>query len=154
MSLKITAAEHHKAIAWNEHLNNEVDYVDFDGVLRQEVFYRTTEDVFDSELTTYSCLQDLQDVGIPHCYASGNLAVDLLHPISHVLILEYVPGESLTMINPNSVPPLLLDLLPPSSTFPPTVYSTWTTTHRAPLRLWHPLTRPADTLATWPPLLS
>ncbi|KAF8705661.1 hypothetical protein AX14_013827 [Amanita brunnescens Koide BX004] len=105
LSLEIAAAERRKAIARNERLDDEADYVDFDGVLWEEEFYRTTEDAFDSELAAYSRLQDLQGVGIPRCYASGNLAVDPLRPISpRVLALEYVPGESLTTINPSSVP--------------------------------------------------
>ena len=98
MSLEIAAAERRKAIARNERLDDNVD----DGVLCEEEFYEITEDAFNSELATYSHLQDLQGVGIPHCYASGNLVVDLLRPISpHVLALEYIPGESLSTINPS-----------------------------------------------------
>ena len=71
MSLEIAAAERRKAIARNERLNDEVDCVDFDGVLWEGEFYRTIEDAFDSKLAAYSRLQDLQGVGIPRCYASG-----------------------------------------------------------------------------------
>jgi len=104
LSLEIAAAEHRKAFACRECF----DYVDFEGVYWENGFYGFTEDAFDSELAAYSCLQDLQGVSIPRCYASGNLAVDLLRPISpHVLVLEYIPGETFSTITPSSVPRLL-----------------------------------------------
>ncbi|KAF8344721.1 hypothetical protein F5887DRAFT_1134365 [Amanita rubescens] len=105
--LEIAAAERRKAIARKERLDDygETDYIDFDGLLWEEEFYRTTEDAFNSELAAYSRLKDLQGIGIPRYYASGNLAVEPLRPIfPHVLALEYIPGESLTTINPSSVP--------------------------------------------------
>ncbi|KAF8329011.1 hypothetical protein F5887DRAFT_131445 [Amanita rubescens] len=107
LSLEIAAAERRKAIARNERLDDydELCYDDFDELLWEEFFYRTTEDAFNSELAAYSRLQDLQGVGIPRYYASGNLVVDARRPISpHVLAIEYIPGESLSTINPSSVP--------------------------------------------------
>ena len=101
LSLEIAAAEHRKAFARRERF----EYVDFEGEYWENVFYDLTEDAFDGELAAYSRLQDLQGVSIPRYYASGNLAVDPLRPISpHVLVLEYIPGENLSTINPCSVP--------------------------------------------------
>jgi serine/threonine protein kinase len=115
LSLEVAAAERRKAIARNERPDdyNEENFVDFDELLWEEFFYRTTEDAFNSELGAYSCLRDFQGEGIPRCYASGNLAVDPHRPISpHVLVLEYIPGETLTAINPSSVPrPLARSLI-------------------------------------------
>jgi serine/threonine protein kinase len=107
LSLEIAAAERRKAIAPKERLDDydERNYFHFDELLREEFFYRATEDAFDSEVAAYSRLQDLQGEGIPRYYASGNLVVDPLRPISpHVIALEYIPGESLSTINPSSVP--------------------------------------------------
>ena len=67
MSLEIAAAERRKAIARNERLDDydELCYGDFDELLWEEFFYRTTEDAFNSELAAYSPLQDLQGVATP-----------------------------------------------------------------------------------------
>jgi serine/threonine protein kinase len=107
LSLEIAAAERRKAVAHNERPDDydEENFTDFDELLWEEFFYRTTEDAFNSELGAYLRLRNLQGAGIPRCYASGYLAVDPLRPISpHVLALEYIPGESLSTINPSSVP--------------------------------------------------
>jgi serine/threonine protein kinase len=66
-------------------------------LLWEEFFYKATEDVINSELGACSHLQDLQGEGIP-----GTLQgiLQLIHP----LVLEYIPGESLTTTNPSSVP--------------------------------------------------
>jgi serine/threonine protein kinase len=106
LSLEVAAAERREAIARNERLDDydEENWIDFDEVLCEEDFYRTANERFNSELAAYFRLQDLQGDGIPRYYASGNLAVDPLRPISpHVLVLEYIPGESLSTINPRSV---------------------------------------------------
>ena len=122
LSLEIATAERRKAIARNEHLDDYDDlcYGDFDELLWEECFYRTTEDAFKSELAAYSRLQDLQGVGIPHFYASGNLAVDSFRPVSpHVLAIEYIPGETLNTINPSSVPrSLARSLITTACSFP------------------------------------
>ena len=82
-----------------------MNFVHFDELLWEEFFYRTAEDAFDSELVAYSCLQDLQGGAVPRHYASGNLTVDPLRPISpRVIALEHIPGESLSTINPSSDP--------------------------------------------------
>ena len=82
-----------------------MDFVNFDELLWEEFFYRATEEAFESELAAYALLHDLQGEGIPRHYASGHLTVDLLRPISpHVIAIEYIPGESLSTINPSSVP--------------------------------------------------
>ena len=82
-----------------------MNFVDFDELLWEEFFYRAAEDAFDSELAAYSRLKDLQGEGIPRLYTSGNLTVDPLRPISpHVIALEYIPSESLSTINPSTVP--------------------------------------------------
>ena len=108
MSLEIAAAERRKAIARKERLDDydEMNYVDFDELLWEEFFYRAAEEAFDSELAAYSHLQDLQGEGIPRCYASGNLIVVILSVpyLLTVIALEYIPGESLSTINPSSVP--------------------------------------------------
>ena len=101
LSLEIEVAEHRQAFARNEPL----DYANIEGVSWENFFFQLTEDAFYLELAAYSWLQDLQGVSIPRCYGSGNLAVDPLRPISpHVLILEYIPGETLSTINPSSIP--------------------------------------------------
>lgn len=98
LSLEIAAAERREAIACNERLD------DYDELLWEEYFCRTIEERFNSELAAYSRLRDLQGDGIPRHYASGNLAVDPLRPISpHVLVFEYIPGESFSStISPSS----------------------------------------------------
>ena len=70
LSLEIAAAERRKAIARNDDYD-ELCYGDFDELLWEEFFYRTTEDAFNSELAAYSPLQDLQGVGIPRYSAQS-----------------------------------------------------------------------------------
>jgi hypothetical protein len=90
LSLEVATAERRETIARNERLDDydEVNWTDFDELLWEEDFYRTTEERLNSELASYSRLRDLQGDGIPHYYASGSLAVDPLRPISpHVLLV-------------------------------------------------------------------
>ena len=106
LSLETVAAERREAITRNERLDDydENNWIDFDELPWEEDFCRNTEERLNSELVSYSPLRDLQGDGIPRYYASGNLAVDPLRPISpHVLALEYIPGESFRTINPRSV---------------------------------------------------
>ena len=60
--MEIATAEQHEAIACNKQVDdyNEQNWPDFDELLWEEYFCRATEEQFNSELATYSCLQDLQ----------------------------------------------------------------------------------------------
>ena len=79
MSLEIATAERREAIARNERVDDydEQNWLDFEELLWEEYFCRTTEEQFNSELAAYSRLRDLQGDGIPRYYASGNLAVEI-----------------------------------------------------------------------------
>ncbi|KAF8487937.1 hypothetical protein JB92DRAFT_3148402 [Gautieria morchelliformis] len=104
------AAERRAAVTRGEREDDyhEDDYYEFDKVLWEEYFYRAMHTSFQSEVEAYTRLEKLQGEGIARCYGFGVLHLSIKRPVSpHVLLLEYISGESLASVDSTRVSRLL-----------------------------------------------
>ncbi|KAF9512541.1 hypothetical protein BS47DRAFT_1054620 [Hydnum rufescens UP504] len=103
---ELAAAERRAAVIRGDREDDydEMNFLDFDEVLWEEYSYRAMQLAFQSELAAYTRLRHLQGDGIPRCYGFGTLHPDIQRPIVlNVLLLEYIPGETLATVDPTTI---------------------------------------------------